>query len=95
MAETVKNTPDICNRLRGIYRIPITDGLGATGGGEEPENPDEFVRRFPSVPIQERAADLISEMLDALYAAQFLLAEKRMRLPQVDAAIAKATGAGK
>lgn len=56
MAETI----DIVNRLRGIYRIPITDGLGPAGG-EEPDNPNEFVRRFETPPIQREAADHIEQ----------------------------------
>lgn len=102
-----KHTPDICERLRGVYRVPITDGLGATGGGEEPDNPNEFVRKFPSVPIQERAADLIDEMLEALREAEeyfdnradadhdetgFVPNEEMKLLTVVRAAIAKATG---
>jgi|LakMenEpi03Aug12_release.lakeMendotaPanAssembly.Ray.scaffolds.fasta_scaffold716450_2 hypothetical protein len=54
-------TPEIaglCERLRGEYRIPITDGLGPAGG-EEPENAREFVRRFETAPIQHEAADTI------------------------------------
>lgn len=47
---------DLIRRLRGEYRIPITDGLGAAGG-EEPDNPNEFVRRFETPPIQHEAAD--------------------------------------
>jgi len=52
---------DLVNRLRGKYRIPITDGLGAAGG-EEPENDNEFVRSFPSTPIQMKAADEIERL---------------------------------
>jgi hypothetical protein len=59
---------DICNKLRGIYRIPITDGLGPAGG-EEPENPNEFVRKFVVPPIQKRAADLIERLQSELAAA--------------------------
>lgn len=53
---------DIVDRLRGIYRIPIADGLGATGGGEEPDNPNEFVRNFETPPIQKEAADHIERL---------------------------------
>ncbi len=49
---------DFTDRLRGIYRIPITDGLGPAGG-EEPENAQEFVRTFDVPPIQRRAADYL------------------------------------
>lgn len=52
----------LCDRLRGIYRIPITDGLGAVGGGEEPDNPDQFVRKFETPPIQHTAADLLQRL---------------------------------
>lgn len=34
----------LAERLAGKYRVPITDGLGATGGGDEPDNPDEGTR---------------------------------------------------
>jgi hypothetical protein len=60
------DTLPIVDRLRGIYRIPITDGLGPVGGSEEPDNPNEFVRRFPSTPIQEQAADAIEMLVEAL-----------------------------
>lgn len=59
---------DLARRLRGEYRIPITDGLGAAGG-EEPDNPHEFVRTFPSPPIQKDAAAML-EALAAALAAQ-------------------------
>ena len=32
-------TDDLVKRLRGEYRVPITDGLGAVGSGSEPDNP--------------------------------------------------------
>jgi hypothetical protein len=53
---------DIVDRLRGIYRIPITDGLGAVKGSEEPDNENEFVRKFETPPIQKEAADEIEEL---------------------------------
>lgn len=53
---------DIVERLRGIYRIPITDGLGPVGGGEEPNNPHEFVRKFETPRIQQEAADEIERL---------------------------------
>ncbi len=56
----------LTDRLRGIYRIPITDGLGAVGAGEEPDNPNEFVRHFDTTPIQKEAADRIDELISAL-----------------------------
>jgi threonyl-tRNA synthetase len=55
---------NLVDRLQGQYRIPITDGLGATGGGEEPDNPNEFVRNFPTPPIQHEAANVIQMMMD-------------------------------
>lgn len=56
----------LVERLEGIYRVPITDGLGAVGGGEEPDNPTEFVRRFPAVPIQQEAASTIRALVAQL-----------------------------
>jgi hypothetical protein len=58
----------LVDRLRGIYRIPIRDGLGPVGGGDEPNNPDEYVRRHATPPIQHAAADEI-ERLRALLAS--------------------------
>ncbi len=52
---------DLVNRLNGIYRIPITDGLGPAGG-EEPNNPNEFVRTYETPPIQKEAAARISAL---------------------------------
>lgn len=51
----------LVDRLRGIYRIPITDGLGPAGG-DEPDNPDEHVRRFETPPIHHEAADEIARL---------------------------------
>jgi hypothetical protein len=53
---------DLVERLRGIYRTPITDGLGPVGSGDEPDNPDEFVRTFPVPPIHRKAADEIERL---------------------------------
>ncbi|MBS7812312.1 hypothetical protein [Roseococcus pinisoli] len=53
------------NRLRGIYRTPITDGLGPAGG-EEPDNPLEHVHTFETVPIQHEAAAYIERLEAAL-----------------------------
>lgn len=50
----------LIQRLRGEYRIPITDGLGPVGGSE-PNNPNEFVRHFETPPIQHEAATLIEQ----------------------------------
>jgi hypothetical protein len=52
---------DIVERLRGIYRTPITDGLGSAGG-DEPVNPHEFVRKFETPPIQHEAANVIERL---------------------------------
>ncbi len=52
-------------RLRGVYKIPITDGHGPAGG-EEPDNAEFHVRRFETPPIQKRAADHIEVLLQAL-----------------------------
>lgn len=53
---------DIVERLRGIYRVPITDGLGKVESNLEPDNDQEFVRQFPSPPIQLEAADEIERL---------------------------------
>lgn len=58
----------LARRLRGEYRIPITDGLGPAGG-EEPDNEHEFVRTFATPPIQKDAAATL-EALAADLAAQ-------------------------
>lgn len=59
---------DLVERLRGKYRIKITDGLGPAGG-EEPDNPNEFVTTYPSTPIQREAANEIERLTAALAAA--------------------------
>lgn len=51
----------LVERLNGVYRIPITDGHGPAGG-EEPDNPNEFVRTFEAPPIQREAAAAISAL---------------------------------
>ena len=53
----------LVERLNGVYRVPITDGLGAVGSGEEPDNPNEFVRRFETPPIQKEAAAAIQPLV--------------------------------
>jgi hypothetical protein len=55
---------DLIDRLRGVYRIPINDGLGPVATSEEPYNANEFVRSFPTVPIQIEAADALQAALD-------------------------------
>jgi hypothetical protein len=52
----------LVQRLLGQYRIPITDGLGPAGG-EEPDNPSEFVRTFETPPIQKEAAIAITSLV--------------------------------
>jgi len=59
LREPAGDVGNLCDRLRGIYRVPITDGLGPVGCGEEPHNPNEFVRRFETPPIQREAAALL------------------------------------
>lgn len=51
----------LIERLRSKYRIPILDGLGPAGG-EEPDNPNEFVRTFDTPPIQKEAADALASL---------------------------------
>lgn len=60
----------LVERLRGIYRIPITDGLGAVGSGEDPDNPDEFVRKFDTPPIQHEAATALEAQAAELAAVK-------------------------
>lgn len=60
-AQTSEVYADLVRRLRGEYRIPITDGLGPAGG-EEPDNPNEFVRTFGTPPVQKEAADAIESL---------------------------------
>lgn len=53
----------LVERLNGVYRVPITDGLGAVGSGEEPDNPNEFVQRFETPPIQKEAVSTIQSLV--------------------------------
>lgn len=53
----------LVERLNGVYRVPITDGLGAVGSGEEPDNPNEFVQRFETPPIHKEAAAAIQSLV--------------------------------
>ncbi|WP_419900627.1 hypothetical protein [Roseomonas sp. USHLN139] len=63
----------LVDRLRGVYRIPITDGLGPAGG-DEPSNPTEFVRRHQASPIQHAAAAEIERLrAEALEARRLYL----------------------
>jgi len=57
---------DLVDRLRGIYRIPITDGLGPVETSEDPNSPSEFVRTFPTPPIQLEAAAEIERLRTSL-----------------------------
>lgn len=60
------NPATLVGRLRGQYRVPITDGLGPVATSEEPDNPGEFVTTFQTPPIQLAAANRIEELEDAL-----------------------------
>lgn len=71
-AATPEYLSGLIDRLRGIYRIPIRDGLGPAGG-EEPDNPNEFVRTFQTSPIQHEAAT----MLEILSQTFFCTASER------------------
>lgn len=57
---------NLIRRLRGEYRIPITDNLGPVQSSEEPDNPNEFVRTFETPPINKEAADAIEDLLSQL-----------------------------
>lgn len=49
--------PQLCERLRGIYRIPVNDGCGPLNGS------NEFAREFETGPIQHEAAARIEALL--------------------------------
>lgn len=90
-AVTPAEVGGLVERLRGIYRIAITDSLGAVGSGEEPDNPNEFVRKFDTPPIQHEAATAL-EAKEAELAAKDaeiaqLTAEKDAELAEVRAAL--------
>jgi hypothetical protein len=53
----------LIERLEGVYRIPIKDGLGPAGG-DEPDNAKEFVRRFETPPIHHEAAAALRAILE-------------------------------
>jgi lipase chaperone LimK len=55
-------TDNLVKRLRGEYRVQITDGFGAVGSGSEPDNPCQYVRHFETAQIQHEAADRIEEL---------------------------------
>jgi hypothetical protein len=46
----------ICDRLRGQYNIPVSDGAGPLNGSMV------FNRSFQTTPIQNAAADLIEQL---------------------------------
>lgn len=97
---------DLIRRLRGEYRVPITDGLGSAGG-EEPNNPNEFVRTFEVPPINKEAAGAIENLVRAVNCHDELVEtlkraihmcgndgteEEEAWQKQAEAALAKATG---
>ena len=53
----------LCERLRGLYRIPVNDGCGPLNGS------NEFVRQFETGPIQHEAARRIEALLMKMDAA--------------------------
>jgi hypothetical protein len=73
---TPTDVQELIDRLRGIYRIPITDGCGPIEGSMT------FERRFATSPIQHEAADAltalrldvqrITEERDAAKSAQYI-----------------------
>jgi len=56
----ISDPSTICDRLRGLYRIPINDGLGPIDGKMT------FDRQHETPPIQHAAAELIEELQMAL-----------------------------
>lgn len=59
--ENRTDAASLVERLWGVYRVPITDGLGPAGG-EEPDNANEFVWTFPVPPIHKEAAEEITRL---------------------------------
>lgn len=59
---------ELVDRLRGIYRVKITDGLGPVEGSADPNDPDHFVRVFETTPISKEAADRIEALENQLRA---------------------------
>jgi hypothetical protein len=57
---------DLVDRLRGIYRTPIKDGLGPVATSDEPENPKEYIRHFGTPPIQHEAAEALEILQRAM-----------------------------
>ena len=74
------NPSTLVDRLRGHYRLPIKDGLGPVKGGDEPDNPEEYVRTFAAPPIHRVAAAEIERLRAALDAAETDLAIARADL---------------
>ena len=68
-------TDDLVRRLRGEYRVPITDGLGAVGSGSETDNPCQYVRHFETAQIQHEAAARIEELERHVELRDFFLTE--------------------
>lgn len=54
--EILNNPTDICQRLRGIYTVPVNDGAGLLDGK------DTFTRQFETAPIQHEAANEIEKL---------------------------------
>jgi hypothetical protein len=71
---TPEAVANLAERLRGEYRIPITDGMGAAGG-DEPDNAHEFVRHFPAPPIQMEAAATLTALIAETVALKAKIAE--------------------
>ena len=79
----------LADRLNGIYRIPITDGLGPAGG-DEPDNPNEFVRRFTTAPIQQEAAATIRALAAENARLRAERDEQRERAEEAESEITRA-----
>jgi hypothetical protein len=79
---------DLIDRLRGIYRIPITDGLGPAGG-DEPDNPTEFVRHFEVPPIHQEAAAALELLGAAVQDNAALVRQQASRIRKLQAEVAR------
>jgi len=55
-----QNTKELCNRLRGIYNTPVSDGAGLLDGK------DTVTRKFETPAISKEAADKIEELNQTL-----------------------------
>lgn len=69
----------LVDRLRGIYRIPITDGLGPVDGSAEPDNSNEFVAEFETTPICHEAANEIERLNAVVDELKLWLEEERIK----------------